>query len=75
MKKDEVKADTEIVMPPLNRAKALSIARYIDNVLNPKVYCKFCGRQLKTEQSKKNGYGQGCYNRWIKSKNSKRSLI
>ena len=74
--KEEVKLDngTDI---PLSRhnGKSLSIARYVDSILNPKVYCKFCGRILKNAKSKQNGFGQGCYDKWIKSRSHKRRLV
>lgn len=53
----------------------LSLARYVNEVTNPKIYCKFCGRVLKNAKSKQNGFGQGCYERWVKSRSNKRSLV
>lgn len=55
--------------------KAAMMKEYVEARLNPKVFCKFCGRQLKSDKSKQNGYGQGCYARWVKSRANKRSLI
>lgn len=74
MKEDKVKLENKIVIPT-DRQKSYSIVKYIESVLNPKVYCKFCGRVLKNSKSKQNGYGQGCYERWVKSKTYKRSLV
>lgn len=73
MELDKIKLDNKLVFPADKHSS--SIARYVKEVLNPRVRCKFCGRLLKTQESKKNGYGKSCYNRWIKSKNIKRNLI
>lgn len=76
MKLDEVKLDNKITIPvDRHNGKSYSIAKYVESVLNPRVYCKFCGRLLKNAKSKQNGFGQGCYERWVKSRSNKRSLV
>lgn len=74
---ESVIKDNHIIFPNLGRknGKRYSIAKYVESVVNPKVYCKFCGRQLKNRESKLKGYGQSCFDRWSASKNTKRRLI
>ena len=55
--------------------KSTGVANYLKEKLEPKVFCKFCGRELKNAKSVKNGYGQGCYKKWVKSRSHKRRLI
>lgn len=55
--------------------KSASMKEYVEAKLNPKVFCKFCGRALKSEKSKEMGCGQGCFKRWVKGRSHKRSLI
>lgn len=56
-------------------SKSQSVKEYIESNLDPKVFCKFCGRELKHPKSKEQGYGQGCYKRWVKGRAHKRSLV
>lgn len=75
---DNVNQTTDpVVLIQLGRmnGKSAEVAEYIDSKLNPKVFCKFCGRELKNTKSKQNGYGQGCYTRWVRSRRHKRNLI
>lgn len=76
MKSEEVKLHNKIYVPvDRHNGKSLTIARYVENIVNPKVYCKFCGRVLKNRKSKLKGYGQSCYDRWVSSRDHKRRLI
>ena len=69
--------DGLIVFPILGskNGKRYNIAKYVESVINPKVYCKFCGKVLKNPKSKQNGFGKGCYEKWVKSKAHKRRLV
>ena len=72
-----MKEDPVIVITKASRSQGNSKAlkQYVEQQLNPSVFCKFCGRELKNPKSKELGYGQGCYKRWVKSRACKRSLI
>ena len=53
-----------------------SINAYIEDKINPKTYCIYCHRVLKTEESKKLGCGKRCYELHKNDKLNKiRSLI
>lgn len=51
-----------------------SIEKYIEAKTNPTVYCKYCGRLLKTIKSKAQGYGDYCHKKHI-AKHHKKDLI
>ena len=51
-----------------------TIVKYIDETTNPKVYCRYCHKELKTIESKLLGCGKSCFKKYQK-KERKKSLI
>lgn len=51
-----------------------SIEKYIEENLNPSVYCKYCGKKLTTSESRLRGFGMVCYKKH-KQTHMKKSLI
>ncbi len=58
----------------MNSKETNSIKKYIDETTNPKIYCRYCHKELKSTESKILGCGRSCFKKHQK-KEKKRTLI
>ena len=46
-----------------------------DKNLEEKIFCNRCGKPLRSEESKKIGYGPSCYRIWKKERSQQKQLF